>query len=199
MQHVISSIKSQSSCTFFNQVVMHSPQMLLGLSCCTQGINGSLKVLQTFSNRDQKLPSKVPEVITWSYRVSKNDLYHIWEKYQKYKINTVCNDDTYTVLVMISTLCFDYIIMMSRFVELLHDIIENQWNPCFDFLCRDKINGHEVSGTASQWQELLGASMFNEQRQCLCCVWLLWGQQASLCLSDSNMLIKLFHITLFLS
>ena len=72
------------------------------------------------------------------YRVSKNDLYRVWEKYQKYDINIVCNDNTCIVLVMISTLCVDDIIMMSRFVKLCHDIIENQWNYCFDFLCREK-------------------------------------------------------------
>ena len=35
------------------------------------------------------------------YRVSKNDLYRVWEKYWKYKINTVCSDDTYTGSVQI--------------------------------------------------------------------------------------------------
>ena len=65
--------------------------------------------------------------------MSKNDVYWVWEKYQKYKTNTVCNDDTYTVLVMISSLCFDNIITMSRFVRLWCDIIENQWNPCFGY------------------------------------------------------------------
>ena len=43
-------------------------------------------------------------------------------------------------LVMIPILRFDNILMMSRFVELWHDIIEKQWNHCFDFLHHDKIN-----------------------------------------------------------
>ena len=52
-------------------------------------------------------------------------IYTVFEKnVKKYEINTVRNDDTYTVLVMISTLCFNNIIMMSRFIELWYDIIE---------------------------------------------------------------------------
>ena len=51
-------------------------------------------------------------------------IYTVFEKNIKiYKINRVCVDNACIVLVMI---CFDNIIVMSRFVELCHGIIENQ-------------------------------------------------------------------------
>ena len=83
---------------------------------------------------------------------------------------------------MISTLCFDNITMMSCFIEQCHEIVENQWNLCFDFLRRDNINTLTVLDTASRQQELLGlclnvwwtAAMFDPSLA------LLWRQQASL-------------------
>ena len=85
---------------------------------------------------------------------------------------------------MISTLCFDNIILMSCFLELWYDIIENIWNPCFDFLRHNEINVHKVSGTASQRQGAVrvfasmsdwAAAMFAPALALLC------GQQASSC------------------
>ena len=73
----------------------------------------------------------------------------------------MCNDDTYTVLVMIFTLCFDNIIMMTGFIELWHDIIEiDEIHVSIFSAAGDEINAHKVSGTASQRQELL-AFCFN--------------------------------------
>ena len=65
----------------------------------------------------------------------------------------VGNDNTCIVLEMKATLCFDNIIMMSSFVELCHDIIENWRNFCFDFL-----SCYEINTLKSVWywqQELL--------------------------------------------
>ena len=62
-------------------------------------------------------------------------IYTVFEKnIENIKIYIVCNNNTCIALVMMSTLCCDNIVIMSRFVELWHYIIENQWNPCFDFL-----------------------------------------------------------------
>ena len=86
----------------------------------------------------QPEPSQLPCLQRPCYRVSKNDLYHVWVKYY-IKINSVCNDNSCIVLVMIYTWWFDNIIMMSHFVELWHNIIENWWNPCFDFSAAMKL------------------------------------------------------------
>ena len=58
---------------------------------------------------------------------------------------------------------------MSCFVELWHDVIENQWNPCFDFLHCDIIM-HIESGTAFQRQELLGF-----------CLNVRWAERGNVC------------------
>ena len=48
-------------------------------------------------------------------------------------ISALCNCNNYITLVMISSLYFDKIIMMSRFVELCDDIIESSEIPALTF------------------------------------------------------------------
>ena len=70
---------------------------------------------------------------------------------------------------MIFTICFDNIKMMSHFVELCHNVIENQWNPCVDFLRRDKMNAQELSRFCFNVRRTAAMSALS--------VALLWGPQ----------------------
>ena len=100
---------------------------------------------------------------------------------------------------MISILCFDNIIMMSCFVELWHDIIENQWNPCFDFPRCDKINtlksvGCNILMTGAV--RVLPQCPMNKGNVCSVSGSSLGTTSFLMPISDSTMLIKLFQVVL---